>query len=69
MRSMPGPDYYRRQAQICASLALANRDPSVIGRYNAMALEHLAKAEELEPPSRHLPPLAVGENGSDMDSD
>jgi hypothetical protein len=46
---MPAAEYYRRQAQLCAKLATANRDPSVISRYAVMALEHLARAEELEP--------------------
>ena len=59
---MPGSAYYHRQAELCARLALANiNDPSLMERYNALALDYLAKADEarLGPmpppgfPSRH----------------
>ncbi len=66
---MPTSDYYRKQAQLFASLALAIRDPSVIARYNTMALEHLAKAEELEPSSAQVRPVTLGDGGSDLDRD
>jgi len=45
---MPGPAYYRRQAHICAGLALSASDPNLRARYNTMALEHLARAEPSE---------------------
>ncbi len=66
---MPTPEYYRKQAQLFASLALASRDPSVIARYNTMALEHLAKAEELEPSPSEMQPVSLGGDGSDMHRD
>lgn len=44
---MPGPAYYRRQAELMARLALANiGDPELTERYNALALEYLDKADE-----------------------
>lgn len=45
---MPGAGYYRKQAQLCAQLALISSGHLVISRYNALALEHLAKAAELD---------------------
>jgi len=68
---MPGPDYYRKQAQLCAQLALASRDQSVIARYNAMALEHLARAAELDAGSEGMPPALrmPDDGGTDMDRD
>jgi hypothetical protein len=65
---MPGAEYYRRQAQLCAKLAAASSDPSVISRYTIMALEHLARAEEIEPSGGAIG-LSVGAGGSDMDRD
>ena len=46
---MPSGTYYRTQAQLFASLAVASSDPMVVARFNEMALEQLAKAEEAEP--------------------
>jgi hypothetical protein len=44
---MPGPSYYRKQAELMARLALANiSDPELMERYNALALDYLAKADE-----------------------
>jgi len=44
---MPGPAYYRRQAELMARLALANiSDPELMDRYSLRALEYLAKADE-----------------------
>jgi hypothetical protein len=44
---MPGPAYYRKQAELMARLALANiSDPELMERYNALALDYLAKADE-----------------------
>lgn len=45
---MPGAEYYRKQAQLCAQLALISSGNLVISRYNTLALEHLAKAAELD---------------------
>lgn len=45
---MPGAEYYRKQAQLCAQLALISSGHLVISRYNTLALEHLAKAAELD---------------------
>ncbi len=46
---MPAGNYYRTQAQLFARLALVTSDPRISERYNQMALEQLAKAEEVEP--------------------
>ena len=46
---MPDGKYYRAQAQLCARLALTTSDPKATARYNELALEYLAKAEDLEP--------------------
>ncbi len=46
---MPGGKYYRTQAQLFARLAVVTSDPQIAERYNQMALEQLAKAEEVEP--------------------
>lgn len=45
---MPTADYYRKHAQICGQLALISNDPAATARYNTMALEHLARAAELD---------------------
>lgn len=68
---MPGSEYYRKQAQLCAQLALLSRDPTVIARYNTMALEHLAKAVEVDGGEEEMSPhtLLRGDGGSDMDRD
>jgi hypothetical protein len=66
---MPSPDYYRKQAQLFAQLALASRDPSVIGRYNTMALEYLAKAAELDRDEIQPTPDPGEDDASDMDRD
>lgn len=43
---MPSSAYYRRQAELMARLALANiSDPELVERYNALALDYLAKAD------------------------
>jgi hypothetical protein len=46
---MPDGAYYRKQAQLFASLAITTSDPHIAERFNQMALEQLAKAEEAEP--------------------
>lgn len=63
---MPSSDYYRKQAQLCAQLALISSDPSVVARCNAMALEHLARADELDAESEGMLP-ADGRNDMDRD--
>jgi hypothetical protein len=46
---MPGPAYYRKQAELFARLALANiSDPCLMERYSAQALEYLIRADEAE---------------------
>jgi hypothetical protein len=67
---MPSGNYYRTQAQLFAHLAAATSDPAIAERYNMLALEYLAKAEEVEPNAGHpeAPPLP-GDDGSDMDRD
>jgi hypothetical protein len=65
---MPSGKYYRTQAQLVASLALTASDPQIMARYNEMALEHLAKAEEVEPGAGHTNPAALPRDDSgDMD--
>lgn len=49
---MPGADSCRKQAQPCAPLARVSGDPAVAARYNAIALEYLAKAAERDAPAR-----------------
>jgi len=68
---MPSSDYYRKQAQLCAQLALISSDPTLLARYNTMALEHLARAVELDAGSEGMPPAVrlPGDDGSDMDRD
>jgi hypothetical protein len=63
---MPSSDYYRKQAQLCAQLALISSDPSVVARCNAMALEHLARADELDAKSEGMLPA---DDRNDMDRD
>jgi hypothetical protein len=54
---MLGPDYYRKQAELFARLALANiSDPSVMERYSARALEYLNRADEAEVTGPMPPP-------------
>jgi hypothetical protein len=63
---MPGPEYYRKQAQLFAYLAITSSDPLLIKRYNVLALEHLARAEELEPFNARMQATAPGDGGSDI---
>ena len=46
---MPDGKYYRTQAQLCATLALAADDEKTAARYNELAIEYLARADEVEP--------------------
>ena len=66
---MPSADYYRKQAQLCAKLAGSSTDRSVVSRYHVMALEHLARAEELEPSGHPIQRMLEADRGSDMDRD
>jgi len=55
---MPRPAYYRRQAELCARLALASiNDPSLMERYSVKALEYLERADEAKI-TRPIPPPA-----------
>jgi hypothetical protein len=45
---MPGPDYYRRQADICLGLSLLGEDPFIAEALIAKATELLEKAKEAE---------------------
>ena len=70
---MPDGKYYRRQAQLCAHLAGTSSDPRAASRYNQLALEYLAKAQELEPDRKvtDAGPIATRPDGggSEMDRD
>ena len=67
---MPSADYYRKQAQVFAQLAVASADPQVVARYNTMALEHLARAAEIDGARGMQVLLSMpGDGGSDMDRD
>jgi hypothetical protein len=46
---MASGKYFRTQAQLFAGLAVACSDQQVAARFNEMALEQLAKAEEADP--------------------
>jgi len=60
---MPAANYHRKQAQLFASLAVATSDPQIAARCNGMALEHLAKAEEIEPSPRPPDPASLSDEG------
>jgi hypothetical protein len=66
---MPGPEYYRKQAQLFASLALTSRDPAIIKRYNVFALEQLARAEQVERLTERMEAAVSSDGGSDTDRD
>ena len=67
---MPSSDYYRKQAQLCAQLALISSDAALVARYNTMALEHLARAVELDAGIDAMQPaIRLAGDGSDMDRD
>ena len=67
---MPSGAYYRKQAQLFASLAVASSDPKIAERYSQMALEQLAKAEAVEPSGEQVDPSVIDrDDGSDMDRD
>ena len=68
---MPGAGYYRKQAQLCAQLALISSGHLVISRYNALALEHLAKAVELDASTEATTPAMcrLDDERRDVDSD
>jgi hypothetical protein len=46
---MPGPEYYRRQADICLALSLLGEDPIIAEALIGKATAFLAKAKEVEP--------------------
>jgi hypothetical protein len=45
---MPGPEYYRRQADICLALSLLGEDPLIAEALIAKANEFLDRAKEAE---------------------
>jgi hypothetical protein len=45
---MPGPGYYRRQADICLGLSLLGEDPFIAEALIAKATELLERAKEAE---------------------
>ena len=55
--------YYRKQAQLCARLAVATTDPLIVQRHNEMALEQLAKAEEVKPEATQRGPATTDRHG------
>ena len=68
---MPGVECCRKQAALFAKIALGSKDPSVNARYMKMALEHLARAEEMETeqssePTDGMPDI---DGGNDTDRD
>ncbi len=69
---MPSGKYFRTQAQLFASLALATQDPQIAARYNELALEQLAKAAEADPEGGEVDPSTIdhdSDDGNDMDRD
>ncbi len=66
---MPDGAYYRRQAQLFAHLAITTSDPHIAERYNLLALEQLAKAEEVEPGASHRMDTPHRGDGDDKDRD
>ena len=67
---MPSGKYYRTQAQLFARLAATTSDPHIAWRYTTMALEQLAKAEDVEPNATEGGPTATGRGrGADIDRD
>lgn len=66
---MPTSECYRKQAEICAQLALISSDPTVIARCNTMALKHLARAAELDGLTGGMQSRTAmpSDDGSDMD--
>jgi hypothetical protein len=64
---MPSAEYYRKQAQVCAKLALGSTDPGAVSRYHVMLLEHLAKAEQLEPSPDPIERLVAADSSRNVD--
>jgi hypothetical protein len=67
---MPDGKYYRAQAHVCATLALAADDERAAARYNELALEYLARAEDMEPGAARCEPVpprptAAGQHAND----
>ena len=65
---MPNRKYHRTQAQLFIRLAVISSDPEIAARYNRLALEHLAKAESVEPGARR-PPARPGNPGPSRQAD
>lgn len=67
---MPSSAYFRKQAELCARLALASiSDPSLMERYSALALEYLEKADEAELGPMPPPGLLSRQRRSGVDHD
>jgi len=70
---MPNGKFYRKQAKLFAGLAVTTSDPQIAARYNAMALEQLARADEADPENGQVEPSSIdpngGDGGNDMDRD
>jgi hypothetical protein len=67
---MPSSSYYRKQAELCARLALASvNDPSLMERYSALALDYLEKADEAALGPMPPPESPLRQRGSGMDHD
>jgi len=60
---MASAEYYRNQAQVFVSMALAADNIAMAALYDGMALEYRAKAEEIEP-SAPAPPAHVVDGGA-----
>jgi hypothetical protein len=63
---MVSSNYYGKQAQTFAAMALATANEAMAQRYNQMALEYLARAETPEPSTIPLPHV-IDEGGLDTD--
>jgi hypothetical protein len=61
---LPGPDYYRRQADICLALSRLAKDPLMAVALIANAEKFLAKATETEC-GDELPPHVIDGDQSD----
>jgi hypothetical protein len=66
---VPSAAYHRKQAQLCAKLAVGSTDPTVVSISHVMLLEHLAKAEELEPSVDPIGWLVAADGRNHMERD
>lgn len=62
---MPSPAYYRKQAELFASLALANTsEPYLMERFAMLAEQFLAKADEADIADEMSAPRTRRRNGA-----